>query len=313
MAKKYKIGDVFCFYLNEEGYKGYARVLDYVGPRKRIPCIELYRLTPRAELYSLDEIKKAPVLRRITGGGTDWEYIGNIPVKDEDVPQFYWRWYGRKALKPIPDKYTNFNVKLFCLARRADHLPLGVDYTNKQMVAWDEARLQIEDSTHTHISAILAFIRQMKDENMITEEVAEFMREYVKKYYMGLLIARAKPQPIKAEKLFIESDVAADVKEMFSQHMRKKRDVEKATNAVLAELGEELVQDLDDGPIVYLALAILHAKKKQIVPMIRERALDIIEKRIGIERWEDAGADVLKEHLELREAIKEYIEKVDVK
>lgn len=311
MAKKYKIGDVFCFYLNEEGYKGYARVLDYVGPRKRIPCIELYRLTPRAELYSLDEIKKAPVLRRITGGGTDWEYIGNIPVEEQEIPQLYWFWGIREKPASIPDRYTNFNVKLFCLARRADHLPLGVDYTNKKMVAWDEARLQIEDSTHTHISAILTFLRHMKDENMIKEE--EVMSEYVEKYYMGLLIARAKPQPIKAEKLFVESDVAADVKEMFSQHMRKKRDVEKATNAVLAELGEELVQDLDDGPIVYLALAILQAKKKQIVPMIRERALDIIEKRIGIERWEDAGIDVLKEHLELREAIKKYIEKVDVK
>ena len=313
MAKKHKIGDVFCFYLNEEGYKGYARVLDYVGARRPIPCIEFYRLPLRTELYSLDEIKKAPVLRRITGGGTDWEHIGNIPVEDKDVPQFYWSWYGREALVPTPESYMNTNIKLFCLAKRADYLPLGVDYTNKKMVGWDEARLQIQDSTHTNISGILTFLHHMKNENMITEEEEDVMSEYVEKYYIGLLMARAKPQPIKAEKLFVESDVAADVKEMFSQHMRKKRDVEKATNAVLVELGEELVQDLDDGPIVYLALAILQAKKKQIVPTIRERALDIIEKRIGIERWEDAGADVLKEHLELREAIKEYIEKVDVK
>jgi hypothetical protein len=92
--------------------------------------------------------------------------------------------------------------------------------------------------------------------------------------------------------------------------MRKTKNVEKATEAVLAELGEEMVEDLDDGPIIYLALALLQAKKKQIVPDIRARALGIIEKRIGIERWEEAGGDTLQEHLELREAIGKEIEKV---
>ena len=191
-----------------------------------------------------------------------------------------------------------------------DHLPRGLDDTNPRMVTWAEARLQIQDATCDNISTIICLIKHMQDNRMITGEAAQAMISFVKEYYMALFMEKAKPRPLDADKLFVESDQAADVKELFRQHMRKLRDVKKATEAVLSELGEEMVEDLDDGPIVYLALAVLQAKKKQMVPEIRARALEIIEKRIGIERWEDAGGDTLKEHLELRDTIKKQIEKV---
>ena len=303
-----KAGDVFCFCLDEEKQKGYGRVIDFVGAKKRIPCIEFYRLEPKAEFYSLDDIRQAPVLRRITGGGNGWEFIGNIPVETDDIPQYYWSWCG-DTLIPTPESYTNDNMKLFCLGKRADHLPLGVDYSDKRRVSWNEARLQIEDCTHSHISGILTFIRHMKDENMITKEDAESMKEYVKKHYTAILNTKANPRAIDVDKIFVESDQAADVKEIFGQYMRKTKNVEKATEAVLAEL-TEMVEDPDDGPVVYLALAILQAKKKQLIQTIKERALEIIEKDIGIERWKETGDDTLKEHLELRKAIKKYIVKL---
>ena len=259
--------------------------------------------------YTLEAISQAPVLRRIKGGVEDWEYIGHIPVNPEALPKYYWTWWGHTSL-PTPESYSETNEKNFRLYKRVDHLPRGLDDTNPRMATWGEARLQIQDAMYTSISGILSFIRHMKDEGKIEEELARTMNEYVKEHYGALFVAKAKPQPVGAEKLFVESDQAADVKELFRQHMRKLRDVKKATEAVLSELGEEMVEDLDDGPIIYLALAVLQAKKKQMVPEIRARALEIIEKRIGIERWEDAGGDTLKEHLELRDTIKKQIEKV---
>lgn len=89
MAKRPNPGDVFCCYLNKEGLKGYGRVIDYLGPRKRIPCIELYRLPPRVEKYTLEEISQARVLVRVEGAVQDWEYIGHIPVNPEELPQYY--------------------------------------------------------------------------------------------------------------------------------------------------------------------------------------------------------------------------------
>jgi hypothetical protein len=80
-----------------------------------------------------------------------------------------------------------------------------------------------------------------------------------------------------------EDDVAADVQAMWEDARGRGDSSESATATVLRDLGREMVDDEDDGPVVWIALAALQVDSGELVPEVRHRALMAIAP--NIERW----------------------------
>jgi hypothetical protein len=68
----------------------------------------------------------------------------------------------------------------------------------------------------------------------------------------------------------------------------------EVTAQVLAEYGDYL-DDSDDGPVVWLALAAVQLEHDAVQPEVPSRALAIIESGEGLDRWEEEGDEVLSE------------------
>jgi len=89
-----------------------------------------------------------------------------------------------------------------------------------------------------------------------------------------------------------EDDVAMDVRGMLEEALDQGWDLERATRRVLDEMADAL-DDMDDGPVIYLALAALQLERGTVLERIRNRALEIIARDAGLERWADTGGETL--------------------
>jgi len=63
---------------------------------------------------------------------------------------------------------------------------------------------------------------------------------------------------------------------------------------LILETFEDSIEDEDEAPLVILALAKLQLEKGEVETYIKQKALHIIETGVGLERWEEAGEDILK-------------------
>jgi hypothetical protein len=70
----------------------------------------------------------------------------------------------------------------------------------------------------------------------------------------------------------------------------------------------EVLEDEDEGPIVYLALASLLVDQGISDSLIIKRAISIIANREGLERWREAGDEALEERLEVYSALAKKLE-----
>ncbi len=91
-----------------------------------------------------------------------------------------------------------------------------------------------------------------------------------------------------------EDDLALDVRASFEDALEAGRSVGEATEQVLESFRESL-QDPDEGPVIYLALAASQLEQGELEPAVRDRAVEIIERGEGLERWEEAGQEALSE------------------
>lgn len=99
-----------------------------------------------------------------------------------------------------------------------------------------------------------------------------------------------------------DDDLAMDIRSSFGGALSSGASLEKATEQVLEEYAEEL-RDLDEGPIVYLALAALHSERGRVLASVRQRALRTIERGEGLARWEEEG----QEAVQARKRVLEYL------
>jgi hypothetical protein len=81
-------------------------------------------------------------------------------------------------------------------------------------------------------------------------------------------------------------DIAFDVRDTFEDALTEGLDVPAATERVLNEFKDQ-IRDLDDGPIIYLALSALQLEHGVLQPKIKEQALRIITAGHLLERLED--------------------------
>jgi hypothetical protein len=101
-----------------------------------------------------------------------------------------------------------------------------------------------------------------------------------------------------------EDDVACDVRDLFERVVTTHNDVEAATHTVLHEFAD-VIEDLDDGAVVYLALATLQIEHGVLQPSIRASVLNIITSGQDLLRWENA--DDVSERRRVLEELQKHI------
>ncbi len=104
-----------------------------------------------------------------------------------------------------------------------------------------------------------------------------------------------------------DDDVAMDVRATFEEALERGASVRTATRRVLDEY-EEYFDDMDDGPIVWLALAAVQLEHGALQPRVRREALAVIATGDTLARWEDAGEDVAAERRQVLATLKARLE-----
>ncbi|MEU0564636.1 hypothetical protein ABZ297_04425 [Nonomuraea sp. NPDC005983] len=87
-------------------------------------------------------------------------------------------------------------------------------------------------------------------------------------------------------------DVACDVRDNYRELIEDGATDEDAQRLIL-ESYTEVLDDPDDGPVFWLALAVTQSKIGRLNPAVRDRALAIIEQGEGLSHWTDEGAKAL--------------------
>lgn len=82
-----------------------------------------------------------------------------------------------------------------------------------------------------------------------------------------------------------QDDVAQDVKEQYKESLKKGKSNEEATQQVLDEY-RPMLNDIDDGPVFWFALAETQWSLGRLLPEVKEQALACIDKGTDQARWE---------------------------
>lgn len=84
-------------------------------------------------------------------------------------------------------------------------------------------------------------------------------------------------------------DSACDVRDEFIERLRAGQDAAEATRAIVQCHGE-LLADVDEGPVFWLALAATQWKYGCLVDEVRARAIEVIDSGADLARWTGAAA-----------------------
>ena len=105
-----------------------------------------------------------------------------------------------------------------------------------------------------------------------------------------------------------DDDVSADVQIRFEEALEESGDPIHAAKEVLSDMEDELEDD-DDAPIIYFALAALQLKHGQMSPSIKKKALAHIKSGYDLARWEDGSSESVerKKNLEKRKEVLEAL------
>ena len=86
-----------------------------------------------------------------------------------------------------------------------------------------------------------------------------------------------------------DNDVATDVRGVFEDELQLRASVPHATAVVLREW-KDAMDDPDDGPIVWLALAALQVERDALQTSVRDHALAVIDDGAGMRGWEESAS-----------------------
>jgi hypothetical protein len=100
-------------------------------------------------------------------------------------------------------------------------------------------------------------------------------------------------------------DLAADVRDDFQSHIGDGHTPEVATELLLRDYRVTL-QDPDDGPLFWLALAAAQWRLGRLLPVVRDRALQVIDSGANLTRWSDAPSS-LKKREKVLETLREQL------
>ena len=108
-----------------------------------------------------------------------------------------------------------------------------------------------------------------------------------------------------------EDDVAMDVRDSFEAALAEGLNVRSATERVLEE-HEEALEDIDEGPVVRLALAALQLEQGVLQPGIRDHALTVINQGQDLDRWEEAGEEAVAERRQVLEELAQRLRSASI-
>lgn len=89
-----------------------------------------------------------------------------------------------------------------------------------------------------------------------------------------------------------DDEVALAIKDEFENDLKAGLSINIATARIL-QAYSDMLDDEDEGPIVYLSLAVLQIEHESLHQEIKVKALEIIETGQGLTRWEEAGGKAL--------------------
>ncbi len=93
-------------------------------------------------------------------------------------------------------------------------------------------------------------------------------------------------------KLF-DNDYTSDVRGDYKDLLRRCKDAESALQELLSKYQADL-NDPEDGPLFWLALADTQWEYGRLTPEVQEKALALLEKGVDQERWREAGEEQLQ-------------------
>ncbi|MFN8526486.1 MAG: DUF4259 domain-containing protein [Chloroflexota bacterium] len=96
---------------------------------------------------------------------------------------------------------------------------------------------------------------------------------------------------------FLENDAAADAAATFTDAVDGGKSAAEAFALVRAEF-PELLEDVDEGPMVLVGLAWLAAERGDVPDALRTEALGVIKSGAGLEGWLDPEDRAKREALE---------------
>jgi hypothetical protein len=100
-----------------------------------------------------------------------------------------------------------------------------------------------------------------------------------------------------------DDDVAGDVHDAFDDELSAGADAATAAKRVLDRFASDL-DDLDEGPAIYLALAALQLEHGALQQDICDRALQIIDNGEGLDAWEEGSSQKLQERKQVLEGLR---------
>jgi Domain of unknown function (DUF4259) len=100
-----------------------------------------------------------------------------------------------------------------------------------------------------------------------------------------------------------DDDLASDIQNEFEKALDESLTVKEATQRII-EFYQDEMEDEDEGPIIYLALAALQLEQEELQAEVRKKALEIIESGEGLVRWEEAKEEELVERKQVLEDLK---------
>lgn len=85
-----------------------------------------------------------------------------------------------------------------------------------------------------------------------------------------------------------DDDVALDLRDIFEDALARGSTPVQAADAALREMGEDAMEDSDDGPVIVFALTSVLLDRGLTRHPLFERARQMLDSGEGLERWEEA-------------------------
>ncbi len=101
-------------------------------------------------------------------------------------------------------------------------------------------------------------------------------------------------------------DTALDVRDSYRELLEDGVAAEEATKTVI-QSSREIIDDEDDGPVFWLALAATQWKLGRLEDHVKEQALRVIDSGAGLARWEEEGPKLLVQRRAVMTKLKDQL------
>lgn len=86
-----------------------------------------------------------------------------------------------------------------------------------------------------------------------------------------------------------DDDTAVDVRAKYEEALEDGLDAVAATEQVLDSM-RQMLDDVEDGPVIWMALAALQLEHGAVLPVVRRQAIVAIDSGADIERWREGAS-----------------------